>query len=215
MKLFKRSCVCLCLIALFVLCLLPKTALAAEGQIGEGTEATATATTTAAVTAFPEGGEDAPEGGAAALLADFLATHAAGLISGATFLLTLAISYLFRRRLIPPLLESLSTLLGKSRDALDGAEKLSEQSAAEAARLLLRVEELLASATEAAHRAEEAADAIRAGEAAQKTLSPILREQVDLLYELLISANLPQYQKDKIGAAHAAAMALLSEDSHE
>ena len=53
------------------------------------------------------------------------------------------------------------------------------------------------------------------GGAAQKTLSPILREQVNLLYELLISANLPQYQKDRIGAAHAAAMALLEEGDHE
>ena len=203
MKHVTRSCACLCLAVLIPFSLMPVASQAAEAE----------ATQAAAITPpLPE----APEADtAAAQITDFLGENAAGLLSGATFLLTLVLGYLFRRRLIPPLLESLSALLGKSREALDGAERLSEQSAAETAALLSRAEQLIASATAAALRAEEAAEAIRTGEAAQKTLSPILREQVNLLYELLISANLPQYQKDRIGAAHAAAMALLEEGGHE
>lgn len=159
-------------------------------------------------------GEEGQES-ASALIAAFLGENAAGLLSGATFLLTLAVTYLFRRRLIPPLLESLASLLGKSREAIVGAEAIAEREAERAECLLARVEELIGRATEAADRAESAALALHAGESAERLLHPLLKEQVDLLYELLISANLPQYQKDRIGAAHAAAMALLGESDHE
>lgn len=200
-------------LALLLLTALSLSLSAAAEEVGEEVAGSIAATTTEAL---PEGHPE-EEGArtASALIADFLGENAAGLLSGATFLLTLAVTYLFRRRLIPPLLESLASLLGKSREAIVGAEAIAEREAERAERLLARVEELIGRATEAADRAESAALALHAGESAERLLHPLLKEQVDLLYELLISANLPQYQKDRIGAAHAAAMALLGESDHE
>ena len=43
----------------------------------------------------------------------------------------------------------------------------------------------------------------------------VVDTQIDMLYDIFMSSALPQYQKDRIGAAHAAAMALLGESDHE
>ena len=150
----------------------------------------------------------------ATLVADFLGENAAGLLSGATFALTLILSLVCRKRLVPPLLEALSSLLGKSRDLSDAIRAGQAEEREGLTRLFGEAEELLAEVKAAATRAEEATAAIRRGESGREETALILREQTNLLYELLMSANLPQYQKDRIGAAHAAAEAALAELSH-
>ena len=86
---------------------------------------------------------------------------------------------------------------------------------AELISLLDRVEAMLAEAQSAKSAAEAAAAALSKDGESKDTLQKTLAEQSDLLYELLMSANLPQYQKDRIGAQHARVTAALSGDRHD
>ena len=189
------------------------TALAAEGEeLPVLTEATSSAVTEpAAPIGAAEVGETAAEA-----FGDFLTENAAELISGATLGLTLFITLFFRKKLLPGLLETLTGLLGKSRETCELIESGHTEEKEELSRILARAEEVLAAASLAVERAEGAAESLRAGEGLGKETRLVLLEQSELLYELLMSANLPQYQKDRIGEAHAAATACLrAESGHE
>ena len=179
-------------------------------------------TETTAVTAAPVGmpsGEDETDGEEyntfSGYLSDFLAENAAEIISGATLTLGLVLTFLLRKKLLPSILEALGSLLGKSREAVDAIAAGHEAEHAELGRILNSAEELLGNAKEAAARAEEAVEAIRGAEAERECLRTVLAEQSALLYELLMTASLPQYQKDKIGSAHAATERALAEARHE
>ena len=111
----KRAALALTL-ALLLACFLPLAVSAAEGESEESTPVTTAPMTTAPVTTAPAEsavGDDTP---IATLLHEFLKENLSGLLSGATFLLALVLSLLLRKRVLPPLLETLTTLLGKSRD---------------------------------------------------------------------------------------------------
>ena len=161
---------------------------------------------------FAEGGETAPP--ISALFADFLTDNAAAILSGATFAVTMLATLLFRKRIVPGLLEALSGLLGKSRETVAAIEEGRIAERAEIDRLLSRAEEMLDSAKAAADRAETAAESLRERGVSDKELCQILSEQATLLYELLMSANLPQYEKERIGEARAAAQHALAEIRH-
>ncbi|MBQ2718548.1 MAG: hypothetical protein IJF73_00600 [Clostridia bacterium] len=191
----------LCLALLFTA--LP--AAAAEA----GSEPATTAAVTAAVDEAPEG-----EGGGAPLsaaVAEFFRENSAELISGATFALTLFLGLLFRKKLVPGLLEALSGLLGRSREACEMLKTGHAEERRELERVLARAEEILEAAKAAAARAEEVSESIRRGEGDTADVRRVLGEQADLLYTLLMSASLPQYQKDRIGEAHAASVRALTE----
>lgn len=143
----------------------------------------------------------------AGAVADFLREESAGILSGATLLLTLTASILFRKRLLPPLLEALGTLIGKSREAVGAIHASHEEEKAALEALLTRVEGMLDEARAATAAAESAAAELLADGRARAAVQDTLTEQSDLLYELLMSANLPQYQKDRIGEQHAKAKA--------
>ncbi len=149
-----------------------------------------------------------------ALFADFLSENAATLLSGATFALTMLATLVFRKKIVPGLLEALSGLLGKSRETIDAIEEGRVTERAEIDRLLSRAEEMLDAAKEAATKAETAAEGLLARGTVDAEVRLILGEQEALLYELLMSANLPQYEKERIGKAHAEAQRALAETRH-
>ena len=147
----------------------------------------------------------------ATLISDFLAENAAGLLSGASFLLTLILSLALRKRILPPILDALTGLIGKSRDLGEALSAKEAEGRAELAALLREAEEILKAQRAAAERAEAVADALRREEGGRAEAALVLREQTALLYELLMSANLPEYQKERIGELHARITAVLSE----
>ena len=163
--------------------------------------------------ASPE--DTAEEGTLAGAIADFLREESAGILSGATLLLTLVISLGFRKRIIPSLLDALTALIGKSREAVGSMIEGREAEHAVLCALLDRVEGMLTEARTAACAAESAAATVLTGTEKSDALQRTLAEQSDLLYEILMSANLPQYQKDRIGAQHARVKAALSGEGHE
>ncbi len=199
----KRAALALVL-ALLLALVLPLAVSAAEG---EGAEAAVTT----AVTAEAVEEDYTPIG---TLCYEFLTENLSGILSGATFLLALVLSLVLRKRVLPPLLDTLGTLLGKSRDLGEALSAKETEGRERVSQLFREAESILGEARSAAERAEEAADAIRRGEEGRAEAALILREQTALLYELLMSANLPQYQKDRIGEAHAAATTALREISH-
>lgn len=196
------------LIALFLALLCAPSALAAEED---------TAAVTAAVTTANEATDAAPATAEtiAGAIADFLRKESAGILSGTTLLFTLLISLGFRKRVIPPLLEALSSLIAKSREAVGAINAGHEAEQAELSALLTRVEGMLDEAHAATTAAGEAAAALLSDGRLRTELQAILSEQSDLLYELLMSANLPQYQKDRIGEQHARVRAALAVTPHD
>ncbi len=181
-----------------LLFLFPVTAMAAEGEPTPAEPVSESAPGDAGVT--EEGTEGLP---ASAVFVDFLEDHAAELLAGATFLLTLFVSLVFKKKLIPSLLEGLSALLGKGRAALD---TITEKQSAEGERidaLFSEIGALLADAHDAAARAEEAAELIKKREDTGEALTEVLTAEAELLFSLLASANLPQYEKDRVAAVYA------------
>ncbi len=201
------------LLSLLLVAVLFGTALSATAA--ETESAQATTVTTATVASDECGGiendgalpsEETEEGETlplSALFADFLKDNAASLLSAATFTLTMLVTLIFRKRIVPGILEALGGLLGKSREAVAAIEEGHVTERAEIERLLSTAEEMLSSAKEAAERAEGAAETILSRGTTDDELRRALGEQAALLYELLMAANLPQYQKDRIGALRA------------
>ena len=137
---------------------------------------------------------------------DFLREHLSGILSGATLAVTLVASLAVRRRILPPLVEALSSLLGKSREAVGAITEGNEATRIAVDGVLQRAEELLTEARATAERADESSRALKESLSDRGLLAKILTEQSTMLYELLMSANLPQYEKDRIGNAHAAVL---------
>lgn len=188
-----------------------------EGAAADMTEPAHTAATPAATSpaatepavASPDK-EPATVGGA---IGDFLREHLSGILSGATLTVTLVLSIALRRRILPSLIEALSALLGKSREAVGAISEGNEATRAAVDGMLKEAEALLSEARAAAERAEESAAALKAEWGDKATLARVLTEQSTLLYELLMSANLPQYEKDRIGTVHAAVLAALKAEA--
>ncbi len=175
-----------------LLFLFPITASAAEADMPTGGEAAVTAPL------------EAPKAHAvSADIADVLRENAATILAGATFLLTVFLSFVFKKRLIPSLLDALSNLLGKGHRALD---EITARQSAEGERidaLLNEIGALLADAHDAAARAEEAAALVKEKDSAAEELRAVLSTEAELLFSLLLSANLPQYEKDRVAAVYA------------
>ena len=149
------------------------------------------------------------------LIADFLSENAAALLSGASLLLTLILTLVLRGRVLPSLASAFSSLVGKSQKTVEALERERSEEGARITALLTRAEALLSEVTRASSSAEACAAAVLAGDESKQATALRLREQSALLYELLMSANLPQYQKDRVGAAYARTEALLGECPHD
>lgn len=203
------------LLAVLLLTLLVLPAAAAEPLPAEGTEAAVTtaAVTTAAVTAT-EGTVTEPLP-VSTLITDFLTENAASLLSGASLLLTVILTVLLRGRILPSLLSAFSALVGKTRGAVEALEQARSEEGERLSALLVRTEELFEGIRTATASAEACCAAVTAENGGREATVLLLREQSALLYELLMSANLPQYQKDRVGAAYARTEALLGECPHD
>ena len=192
---------------------LPFTMAAAAAE--EGTEPPVTAAVTTAAPTTDAEEIPTEEVTVAGAIADFFRNESAGILSGATLLLTVFFSLGFRKKVIPSLLDALGTLIGKSREAVGAITEGHEAEHAELMALFDRLDGMLAEARAATSAAEEAAAALTADGKERGALRAILAEQSDLLYELLMSANLPQYQKDRIGTQHARVKAALLGEGHD
>lgn len=181
------------LLAVLLLTLLVLPAAAAETLPAEATEATPVSS----------------------LITDFLTENAAPLLSGASLLLTVILTVVLRGRVLPSLLSAFSALVGKSQKTVEALERERSEEGARIASLLTRAEEMLTEIRAAASSSEACAAAVLAGDEGKQATALLLREQSALLYELLMSANLPQYQKDRVGAAYARTEALLGECPHD
>ena len=169
----------------------------------------------APVTTVPPEASDDSYTPISAALGKFLGENAAPLLSGATFLLTLILTLILRKRIVPSLLSALAGLVAKSRETLEETAALKDSERARLTALADSAAEAIQKASLAAERAEAAAHAALTSTEGRRELARVMRDQAALLYELLMSANLPQYQKERIGTAYAQSLALLGESGDD
>ncbi len=146
-------------------------------------------------------------------IASLLKEYAPTLISAASLLLMTAIALFFKKGVLPKLLSLFESLFKKSGETLTSLSEYERAVEERLSVLLARGEEVFASAegvkeTEGALRA-----ALLENQATGARFATLFSEQSALLYELLMSANLPQYQKDRVAAVYQRARESLSAPS--
>ena len=162
----------------------------------------------AAPNTAPEEGEEeseAKEGTLSAEIASLLKEHAPTVLSAASLLLLTAVTLFFKKGVLPKLLSLFESLFKKSGETLSSLSDYERAIEGRLSSLLAKGEEVFASAegvkaTEGALRT-----ALLENQAYSKRLSTLFSEQSALLFELLMSANLPQYQKDRVAAVFSEA----------
>ncbi len=152
--------------------------------------------------------EAQPENGAplSAEISSLIKESAPTVLSAASLLVMTAIALFFKKGVLPKLLSLFETLFKKSGETLSSLSECERAAEERLSSLLARGEEVFAAAegiksTEGALRAS-----LLKNQTANECFSTLFREQSDLLFELLMSANLPQYQKDRVASVYQKAM---------
>lgn len=142
-------------------------------------------------------------------IAALIKEHAPTVLSAASLLLMTAITLFFKKGVLPKLLSLFESLFQKSGETLSSLSDYERAVEGRLSSLLARGEEVFASAegikeTEGALRA-----ALLESQSGNSRFAALFSEQSALLFELLMSANLPQYQKDRVAAVHQETKACL------
>ncbi len=158
----------------------------------------------------PAGAESAPASPAeplSAMLSRILRENAGEIFAAASFLLTLLLALLFRSGVLPKLVSLGKALLGRGEETVAILGEYRDRFGTEAQELLSGCRALTEAAGGSLARLEELQTRLEGEGDARRRLDAMLAVQSTLLYELLMSANLPQYQKERIGAAYNALLA--------
>ncbi len=142
-------------------------------------------------------------------IAALIKEHAPTILSAASLLLMTAITLFFKKGVLPKLLSLFESLFKKSGETLSSLSDYERAVEERLSSLLARGEEVFSAAegiksTEGALRA-----ALLESQTASSRFASLFSEQSALLFELLMSANLPQYQKDRVAAVHQKTKACL------
>ncbi len=142
-------------------------------------------------------------------IAALIKEHAPTILSAASLLLMTAITLFFKKGVLPKLLSLFESLFKKSGETLSSLSDYERAVEERLSSLLARGEEVFSAAegiksTEGALRT-----ALLESQTASSRFASLFSEQSALLFELLMSANLPQYQKDRVAAVHQKTKACL------
>lgn len=189
----------LCLCFLFGFGFLSPCVFAAEATATEATDPVASSADSTAESETPKESEASP---LTAEIAALIKEHAPTILSAASLLLMTAITLFFKKGVLPKLLSLFESLFKKSGETLSSLSDYERAVEERLSSLLSRGEEAFA----AAEGIKETEGALRAALLESQTensrFATLLSEQSSLLFELLMSANLPQYQKDRVAALH-------------
>ena len=135
----------------------------------------------------------------------FLSRNGSTLLGVLTLIASFLVAFLYKTGLLPLVrsgLSALGELLGKSRELTErfteeAGEQLNrmEGSMVPMATALKRSEELLDRMQEKLTKLEEA---LKSSEGERRKTAEVLRTETELFYELLVSVNLPEAQKDSM-----------------
>lgn len=143
-------------------------------------------------------------------LAALIKEHAPTILSAASLLLMTAITLFFKKGVLPRLLSLFESLFKKSGETLSSLSEHERAVEERLSSLLARGEAVFKTAegikdTEGALRA-----ALLESQTVNERFSSLFSEQSALLFELLMSANLPQYQKDRVASVRQRTEAYLA-----
>ena len=149
--------------------------------------------------------EESDESGFTDTLAAFITDNGDTLLGVLTLVGSLLVAFFYKTGLMPVLrsgLSALGELLGKSRD-------LTESFTKDAGERFARIEESVTPMVDALRHGEETLfalearlasleDALKKSEGDRQKTAEVLRTETELFYEMLISVNLPEAQKESM-----------------
>ena len=161
--------------------------------------------------------EDAYENVAAEIY-DQIIAHSGEILSALSFAASALIVIVYKKSFLPGVQKTLFALR-KSSDGMDGeAKKQSDLLTTACAALEKKADAALASIEAMEERfacIEEGLSALEDGRRLDEQIKTVLTAEIDMLYELFMSAALPQYEKDRIGEKINLMKKTLSEVSND
>lgn len=139
--------------------------------------------------------------------------NSSNIFTGASTAVTLVLAYLFKKGLLPSLTSGLSKMNSELGSGINNvaaiAEAFSQSTNAQLQEMGSKIEPFL----EKAKQVEEASSKmeqtlvdmqfqIKASDTDRQIVEKTLRLQTEMLYSVFISANLPEYQKQQLGARY-------------
>lgn len=137
-----------------------------------------------------------------AILFDYLAAHIGEIFSALAFLASVILMLCYKKGFLPLLKSGMNALnggvksLGEETKSIGGsAEALSR----EVSERLTYAEEILSKMGTTLDTLSTKLGNVEERDAATHTLKTVLRNEIDMMYEIFMAAALPQYLKEKVG----------------
>jgi hypothetical protein len=140
--------------------------------------------------------------------------HASEIFSFLSLIGTIAVSYFYKKGLLPSVKSALSALGGLVGGIKETSDKQREEqtvSARQTDERLCEFERLLGSYGKTLENMESRLIAEREVYDRLEKTNVILSGQIDMLYGVFVSASLPEYQKEQLGAQYNRLRALITE----
>lgn len=145
---------------------------------------------------------------------EYICEHADDLFSALAFVGSLALAFIYKKRLMPQLSSALGNIRASVKSIGDTAEKTlagSESALAEVKSSMELVgtglDTLCCTVTDLDKRLSSSEDQM----SEMKVMKTIMSAQVDMLYSIFMSSSLPQYSKDAVGERISEMKAALAE----
>ena len=149
---------------------------------------------------------------------DIAMTHASEILSLCAFIGSLACAVIYKSGLLPMVengLKSIRNATAKIKEVTDRAELDSKTSLCNISSRIDVLEKTLDNATEALSTLAKRLEEIGAQRDYQEKISNLLGGEIDMLYDIFMSSNLPEYEKTRVGERVAKLKKDLNENEGE
>ena len=145
-------------------------------------------------------------------------THASEILSLCAFIGSLVCAVIYKSGLLPMVengLKSIRNVTAKIKEATDRAELDNKTSLCNINGRIDELEKTLGNATEALSTLAKRLEEIGAQRDYQEKISNLLGGEIDMLYDIFMSSNLPEYEKTRVGERVAKLKKDLNENEGE
>lgn len=145
-------------------------------------------------------------------------THASEILSLCAFIGSLVCAVIYKSGLLPMVengLKSIRSVTAKIKEATDRAELDNKTSLCNINGRIDELEKTLGNATEALSTLAKRLEEIGAQRDYQEKISNLLGGEIDMLYDIFMSSNLPEYEKTRVGERVAKLKKDLNENEGE
>ena len=149
---------------------------------------------------------------------DIAMTHASEILSLCAFIGSLVCAVIYKSGLLPMVengLKSIRSVTAKIKEATDRAELDNKTSLCNINDRIDELEKTLGNATEALSTLAKRLEEIGAQRDYQEKISNLLGGEIDMLYDIFMSSNLPEYEKTRVGERVAKLKKDLNENEGE